>query len=153
MRDELAGRRQQIVGFVQTSSNSSSSTSNSVQLTRETSKKASAITHLEAVPIGAERHEVIAVHHDGQIRGLSADLEKEQWASQVEGAVTVEYVFVQSAGEAKQGLLKDRADLLVFLETSGKDQDDTRDHTAIIGIIARNNNDQKRTLNLSLIHI
>lgn len=148
LRDELRGRRQQIVGFVHTSSKSTSITSESVQHTWESAKNAPAISHLEVVPAGDDIHELIAVHQDGHLRGLSADLQKEHWTASVEGDVTVEHTFIQSAGEANRCLLKDRADLLLFLETSGKDQEDIRDQTTIIGIITRNNTDQKRTLNV-----
>jgi len=79
-------------------------------------------------------------------------LQKENWTANVEGEVTVEYTFIQSAGEAQLGLLKNRADLLMFLETSGKNQDEIRDQTAVVGMITRSNLDQKRMLNIFAVN-
>lgn len=131
-----------------TSSRSASSTPESSEYVWESAKNAAAISHLEVVPAGRGSHELIAVHQDGSLRGLSANLRQEQWTTGSGRDVTVEHTFIQSATEAKEGFMKNRVDLLMFLETTGKDQDELRDLTAIISVITRSNTDQKRFLHV-----
>ena len=148
MRNDLRGRFQQIVGFVHKSSRSTNGTSEPVQHTWQSEKNASSISHLEIVSAGDHTHQLIVVHQNGYLRGLSHDLQKEQWTASIEGENTVEYAFIQDGGEAKQGFLKNRADLIMSLETSVNNGVDLLHQTAIIGLITRSDKDQKRTLHV-----
>jgi len=150
-RNELRAKREQILGFAHVDSRSSPSSDTpdptSKQYTWDSEKDVSPIIHLEAVSAGST-HEVIVVHENGTVRGLSAHLVEQLWTTSIAKGNTVEFAFVQTAGEARQGILKHRADLLAFANTGDQTTDHVEQQKSIISLVTYNQKDSKRTLRI-----
>lgn len=64
------------------------------------------------------KNQLLVVHHNGEIRCFSQDLQVEEWQTNIKsgsGGVSVEFASVISLEEAQQSLLKNREDILAML--------------------------------------
>lgn len=128
----------QVVCWMQTTSTSSQAPSAESKISQQSWAKGhnkSPVVHLDVIA-GIETHEVVLIHADGRMRGLSHDLQKELWYIHLgtEGPteMTVQTALLQTAQEARQGLLKHREDLLAAVATASEGTG-----TAILSVVTR----------------
>ncbi|KAF2011469.1 hypothetical protein BU24DRAFT_376671 [Aaosphaeria arxii CBS 175.79] len=122
-------------------------TSDTVKTTFVLSDKVVAI---DSYTVSDGSHDVIVVLQNGRIQCLSANLEEQRWESNVQSllppfgdALEIEYVACTTGKAAIDGLLKNREDIAVILDSSLAGDAEILDLTPVLCIIFRRSNHQR----------
>lgn len=101
--------------------------------------------------IGASQHTVLAVQERGNITAFSADLSEEEWTTSLQEMTQeavkypaanikerfVKHAFCISGRDARDGLLKDREDLLASLNPAGSSEGEALEHSTLLCVMSR----------------